>query len=636
MFLIWVRQSDYGMEVGPDAAQYISLAESLTRGEGFISWDGRASVANLLPLTLSIIISLGFANKLSAAAYLNIVAFGLSVFVLIVWLFLKTRSRFIILCMGIACAISPLLGQVHARVLTEPLSVLFVVTSLFALDKFLDSSKGYWVILAAVSAALNFLTHYTGTFLIISTLIILATCLSSRRIKYIVVYLSVTTPAVGVYLLQNFVRIRQIIPQQWGPPFSHLSSIDTLTSEFIKWVFRDTGFAYFETISENFNINRMLVRFIILVALFIALSLSLWFGGGLRSMSQKRLMEFRKLATPLVFILVYISATYISLAFSGRNGPYVARFLVPVYAPFLIIFAVLLDRVRKVYVIFVAMFMSLWLISGATTSYNDIENRRDYGFGYLSEDWAGSETIDYLNSNPVAGLVYSNQIRAVYINSRIPDRDGIYFRLLPSELPQDDFTLWTTDRTQNVDLQNIDMYVIWFNDGKAHRTSPRHYDLTSLMSSQNLEVVAVLEDGIVLRRNQGSSRYFEDSEAAVLGSILKDAWLIFSNTTVDLYSNGERFIYVATLCSNIDIESGFFLHIYPNNRADRWNSDLDFNNYDFSFSREGIFWGEGCAVIRNLPDYKYQEIRTGQFTANEGELWVEELQPELLYQQRIS
>ena len=352
-------------------------------------------------------------------------------------------------------------------------------------------------------------------------------------------------------------------------------------------------------------------------------------------MSQKRLIEFRELATPLIFILVYISATYLSLAFSGRNGPYSARFLVPVYTPFLIIVAVILDRVRKVYIIPVVMFMSFWLISDATTSYNNIKKWRDYGFGYLSEDWAGSETIGYLNSNPVAGLVYSNQIRAVYINSRIPDNDGIYFRRLPSELPQDDFTLWTTDRTQNVDLRNIDMHVVWFNDGKAHRAIPPHYHLTSLMASQNLEVVAVLEDGIVLRRNQESSRYFEDSEAAMLRSIVKDAWLIFSNTTINLYSNGERFIYVATLCSDIDIESRFFLHIYPSNRADRWNSDLDFNNYDFSFNREGIFWGEGCAVIRNLPDYKYQEIRTGQFS-NEGELWVEELQPELLYQQRIS
>lgn len=230
----------------------------------------------------------------------------------------------------------------------------------------------------------------------------------------------------------------------------------------------------------------------------------------------------------------------------------------------------------------------------------------------------------------VSILIY---ISVTYISLAV---SGIYFRRLPPELPQDDFTLQLTDRTQNVDLQNIDMHVAWFSVGKAYRAIPLHYDLTSLMASQNLEVVAVLEDGIVLKRNQESSRYFEDSEAAVLESILKDTWLIFSNTTVDLYSNGERFTYVSTLCDNIDIESRVFLHIYPDNRADRWNGDLDFNNYDFSFSREGIFFGESCAVIRNLPDYNIKRIKTGQFTANEGELWVEEFQPELLYQQRTS
>ena len=52
---------------------------------------------------------------------------------------------------------------------------------------------------------------------------------------------------------------------------------------------------------------------------------------------------------------------------------------------------------------------------------------------------------------------------------------------------------------------------------------------------------------------------------------------------------------------------------------------MDFNNYDFSFSLEGFFWGERCAVIHNLPDYDIKAIRTGQYT-NEGELWGEEFQ----------
>lgn len=277
MFLVWLRQSNYGVEISPDSTLYVSLAESLTRGEGFISWDGGASAANLFPLALSIV-SLGVIDKLSAAAYLNIVAFGVSIFVLIMWLSFKTTSRFIVICIGTVCAISPLLGHEHARVVTEPLSVLFVVTSLFALDRFLDSNKSYWIVLSAVSAALNFLTHYVAASLIVSALAILATCLSSQKIKYAATYLSITLPAVGVHLSQNFIRTGQIIPRQWGPHFSHSSSIDTLTSEFIKWVFKDTGFAYLETMSENFNINKILVRFVILVALLIALSLSHLFG----------------------------------------------------------------------------------------------------------------------------------------------------------------------------------------------------------------------------------------------------------------------------------------------------------------------------------------------------------------------
>ena len=635
MFLVWLRQSNYGIAISPDSTLYISLAESLTEGEGFIDWSGGATTGNLFPLTLSIIISLGFTDKFSAAAaYLNIVAFGLSIFVLIIWLSFKIRSGFIILYVGTVYAISPLLGHEHARLLTEPLSVLFVVTSLFALDRFLDSNKRYWIILAAISSALEFLTHPIGAFLVIGILIILAINHMSAiaKIKYISIYLSITMSAIGLYLLQNFVRTAQLIRPQYDLPFSHSSSIDTLSFELFKWIFGDIIFDYLET--KNFDINSISAGVIIFVMLLAIFGV---FWSSLQS--QKRLKEFGRLATPLVFILIYILVMYISLAISGRSGPVRGRYLIPIYGAFLVIVAVILDRIlrriwAKCVIVFVAGFMIFRLISDVTTSYENIKEWRDYGFGYLAEGWIDSETIDYLNSNPVAGLIYSNNIRPIYINYRIPDNDGIYFRSLPPELPQDGLSLRTTNRSQSFDPQNVDMHVVWFNDGKDYKNIPLHYNLVSLTASSNLEVVAALEDGIILKRNRESPRYFEElGETAILESIVEDARLISLNTRVDIYLDDKRMIYVSTLCGNIDIESRFFLHIYPANRADRWNNDLDFNNYDFSFSRERIFWGEGCAVIRNLPDYDIGTIRTGQFTANEGELWMEEFRPESLYQQ---
>ena len=624
MFLVWLRQLNYGANISPDSTLYISLAESLAKGEGFRSWDGDASAANLFPVALSIIISLGVIDKLSAAVYLNIAAFGLSIFVLIVWLSFKTKSRFIILYIGTICAISPSLGHEHARILTEPLSTLLVVTSLFALDRFLDSTKEHWIILAAISASLEFLTHPIGTFLIIATLIILATCLPSSKIKYMAIYLSIVTPAVGVYLLNNLLRIGRLIRPQYDLPFNHLSSIDTLTYEAIEWMFGILS-DYLETISETFGINNILVRVVILVVLVALGSL------GLRLQNKRGSIEFRRLDILLVFILIYIFCMYISLAISGRSGPVRARYLIPIYTPYLVIIAVILDRIlsnwRKVYIIPVAGFMGLLLISNAIISYNDIKEWQNHGFGYLSEDWIDSETIDYLNSDPVTGLIYSNQIRAVYINSRLSDSDETYFRQLPSQLSRNDFTLTITDDTQNIDLQNIDMYVVWFSDGKAYKSVPLDYDLTSLVASQNLEVIAILEDGIVFRRNQGLSLYFEDLEAAILEAILKDAWLIFSQHYVDLYFDGERLTYVSTKCDGMDVGGRFFLHVYPGGRADK-NSDLDFNNYDFSFSHERILWGESCAAIRNLPDYDIKMIRTGQFIAREGQTWVEEFRPD--------
>ena len=640
MFLVWLRQSNYGADISPDSVLYISLAESLARGEGFISWDGSVSVTNLFPLTLATVISLGVIDKFSAAEYLNIVVYGLSIFVLMIWIYSKIKSRFIVLYMGTVCAISSLLGNGHARVLIEPLLGLFIITSIFALDRFLASNtrnKGYWIILTAVSGTLSFLAHPIGIYVIISTLIILAInrTFVIAKMKYTVIYLTVTMSTVGVYLLLNFVRVGHFFSTRYNLPFSHLSSIDFLTSGLAKWIFGDIGFDYLETVSENFDINNILAR-IVIFAILVAFLIFFW----LRLQGGKGLVEFREIATPVAFILVYIFVLYISLAISGRAGPIRERYLLPIYMPYLLIFAVVLDQFlskirHKIYMIFIVGSMSLWLISDAITNYNDIKEWQDYGFGYLSRDWTDSETINYFNSNPVAGFIYSNQIRSIYVNSRIPDKDGMYLRRLLTTLPENDAILWTTDRTQNVNLQNVDMHVVWFNNGKVHNIQ-FHYDLMALIASQNLEVVVVLEDGIVLRRNKEFLQYFEDLETTILGAILKDARLLSSNTMFDLYFDDKRIIYVSTLCANTDTESRLFLHIYPENHADRRNRGLDFNNYDFSFSREGFFWGKNCAVIRNLPDYDIEKVRTGQFSANEGELWVEEFRSELLYQQRIS
>lgn len=632
MLSVWLRQLNYGVGLSPDPVHLISIADNLTRGEGLVAWDGRG-FNPVFPFTLALVLFLGDVDGSSASAYINIVAFGLSIWISIVWLSDKIRSRILVLFTGIAFAFSPLLGNVHANAMTEPMFILFVVSSLFALDKFLDSNKEYWIILSAISAALSILTRHMGVSLIISTLVLLAirSRLSLQRIRHAVIYLVITVPVVGVYVLRNFLRYRRFTERQWATGFSHSDSIDSLISELASWTLTDIGFDYLETVFDISSNTLIGIGMLITVLALI--------GYGLVHLQhRKRPSEIGELATPIAFIMIYSFVLYFSLRISDIGSIH-PRYLSPIYIPVIVIVAVILDktlsRISSKYILPFISLMSLWLILLTVSNYDAIKQWQDYGYNqnyYSSRDWVDSETIDYLKSNPVIGQIHSNNVRAVYAHMRIPDddEDSIHvrtfldsediFNVLPSDLPEKDSLHWGWSRANN-----IDMYIIWFYGWRAYEGVPLDYDFMSLVASQKLQIIEVFEDGLILKSSQDLPLHSE----AIKAAIVKDAQLVVANPVVDLYLDDERLIYISTSCDDIDIESWFFLHIYPTNRDDilesRINQDLDFNRYDFSFQREGFFFGKSCAVIRNLPDYDIKIIRTGQYITIEDGLLEEEL-----------
>lgn len=625
---VWLRQLNYGVGLNPDAVHLISIVDNLTNGRGLIAWDWRG-FNPVFPFTVSFIVSsLAIFDVFSASAYLNIIAFGLSILVLIIWLSDKITSRIFIIFGGAACAFSPLLGNVHATAITEPIFILFVAISLFTLDKFLDSTRAYWLILSAVSAALSVLTRHMGISLVISALILLA--IRNQRLllklKYVIIYLSLTIPVIGVYVLRNFLRYERLTERQWASGFSHSRSIDTLISELMGWTFTNIGFDYLEAVAKDFDIGSTSIG---IVGVLIVLIAFLGCGVAHFRRGDRFLSKLERLATPIVFTLVYSFLLYFSLRISDI-GSIIPRYLSPIYIPVIVIIMVILNRaygkISSRYVLPFIGVMGVWLTVPAVANYNAIQewldHRYDDRYYYSTKEWIDSETISYLRANPVIGQIHSNEIRAVYAHMRIPNDTEAYFNVLPTDLRERPIH-WEWSR-----YNDINLHIIWFYGWKTYRAVPLHYDFESLILSQNLQITAVLEDGIILKDSQDIPLSFEVLKAA----ILKDAQLVIVNPVVDIYLDDERLIYMSTSCDSTDIENPFFLHIYPVNHTDRRNRDLDFNNYDFTFDREGFFWGEGCTVIRNLPDYEIRVIRTGQFTANEGELWMEEFQPEPPYQ----
>ena len=98
---------------------------------------------------------------------------------------------------------------------------------------------------------------------------------------------------------------------------------------------------------------------------------------------------------------------------------------------------------------------------------------------------------------------------------------------------------------------------------------------------------------------------------------------IRSKFDVYLQENQNRLIYVRETCSDDDISTQFFLHTVPvdvNNLAEH-RRRYAFDNLDFNFSDFGIIVEGICLAVRELPDYDFLAVRTGQYTPDEGQIW---------------
>ena len=95
----------------------------------------------------------------------------------------------------------------------------------------------------------------------------------------------------------------------------------------------------------------------------------------------------------------------------------------------------------------------------------------------------------------------------------------------------------------------------------------------------------------------------------------------------DLYWQDNRLIYLRETCAAADTAAAFFLHIIPADVADlpAERQAAGFANLDFVFERWGGHFDGKCLAAVPLPDYSTAAIRTGQYGAGWGELWVVEL-----------
>ena len=89
----------------------------------------------------------------------------------------------------------------------------------------------------------------------------------------------------------------------------------------------------------------------------------------------------------------------------------------------------------------------------------------------------------------------------------------------------------------------------------------------------------------------------------------------------DLYRVGSELAYHRKPCAPEEVESRFFLHLFPPEEPARRGGQRSFENRDFDFEERGLELDDECLALVPLPAEGIAAARTGQWAAGEPPFW---------------
>ena len=633
---ILVRTATYGTAVGPDSVIFLSTALNFLTGEGWRDFMGRPTVSwpPLFPLLLAASGWVGI-EPLEAGRLLNATAFGLTILAAGCWLRSNLRSRWLALVATASIAASLPLSHSASQLMTEPLFVLLTVLALMQLAAFLNRKTAAPLWWAAVFTALAALTRYPGVVLIGTGVLVLLVRRASplaARLKHAVVFGAVSSiPFAGV-LTRNWAISGTLI----GPRSMSRHSLSDLLSRmadgFQGWVIppnAPNGLGYLMSMAAG-------------LVVLAAGAVVVWSGRSVGRSGKSASFGLGPALPFGVFAVGYLVFTVAVLSFTLPYGMR-PRYLLPVYVPLLLVAMFLLDRFLSIKAagwmgaIRYGLVSLVLLGTLAHIGFSARENLRrtaqvhvagyrvaEYEYGnrtYNIARWQHSETLNYIEDNPIEGRVYSNNVLLAWFYDRTAAlRKSRKYRMIPHK------TGWAEIE--------VGAHIVWFD--KPYDREQLGCDDLDFRLLPGIEIVAELADGVVFRRTT-----YEPFDAArhrarkqrYVDQLIQQASDQVSRAGWTVYRTGRTLIYRKEPCAPADVQAKFVLHVVPADLADlpadrkQYGSD----NLGFYFNWNSLWsfrLGDQCIAIAHLPAYAIDRIHVGQWISKDNRtLWEAELTP---------
>ena len=632
--LVLARQVNYGVGLTPDAVNYISVARSLLAGNGFIEYNGDIyhGWPPLYPLLLAAS-SLGIFDPLTVAGPLNAALFGLTLFVVGMYLRTRLESRPLLLWCCLAIALAWPLLDVAQFAWSEMSFILLVMLALMQVERLLRTGDNSALIWAGAFTALACLTRYAGIALPAAAVCVMALqrgVALPEKARRIVIYALCLAP-IAVWILRNWLLVGSPTGYRENPvsiPVAQL--LYQIPGVIQEWLFPPWPIGYF-TVSDAGSVAMGAVMLTLLAAAVVA---------AIRSPAVSyAVLSFAG------FVVLYTALVIVSTA-SGYHieAGFTPRIAAPLFLPVLLPSVLALDRVLSWRNISRRNWRGagfvLATVLGLLLLYQGVANGRaiylaNTGAGpawrYNTAMWADSPALDYLRAEAVTGTVFSKQTWPVYIYSN----ESI--RHIPLDCNKD-----ITQPRMSAASAAGPVYLLWIYgaiDGCVDRTD-YYGGLDQLLAMLPLEPVAAFSDGVLLRYRptpdggaaspaadvrRDLRQHYADIADSVPAAISVSGFNIY----LDDAATPSWVTYINDQCAPGDTETLFYLHFVPVNSIHLTSTDRQngFNGYAFEFDQDGTRIGSQCMVRARLPPYAVSSVRTGQVVPGESIVWELEYEP---------
>jgi 4-amino-4-deoxy-L-arabinose transferase-like glycosyltransferase len=405
----------WGAGLLDDAFIYLTSAKNLAVGNGLVwPWGGEEFrpliyFPPMFPIALATFEFLGV-DAVLAARLLNSIAFGVSLFFTGLLAHKVTRSWGFTLLTALIFLFSDVLIEVHAWAMSEPLYLLFALSSLYFLIVYTERRNWGWLIVSAVLAGLSFITRYIGMSILLAAITLLffdSQIPWRRRLGNVLALGGIGSIPMVIWLVRNLIVINSVTDRNPGLYFITLQqfrkSINTMLVWFIPGRYVHTREFWW-----------LAILLLMIIVIFL-ISKRFRIGQNTDSDNYSHHIARRLLALQVIY---HVALVWISKSFFTPIIPLNNRIFSPILPSLIILIVALMADLwqskrtvlRLAVLAASVIFLGFYLYRTITL----VPGLHDVGLGLARKGWHRSQTIQAIRELPQVPI-YSNSPAAIYM-----------------------------------------------------------------------------------------------------------------------------------------------------------------------------------------------------------------------------